>query len=236
MADFNKRTPIIIAESDAVIQMQLSRVLAQAGYAVAAALDVPAAIASIKQAQDDALLLIDANMGVAVRAAGVEWSMPAIVLSSREQETEKIALLEQGVADYLRKPLAADEDILSRVKMVERSMAQTGDLRQEAYLRNGLKVDLQRRQVALNERRVHLTPTEYDLLEQLILRDGRLVSQARLMREIWGQNGRGRGHYLRIYIQRLRQKLGDDPFQPKYIVTETGIGYRLMESERPAIA
>jgi two-component system KDP operon response regulator KdpE len=156
-----------------------------------------------------------------------EWShVPIIVLSARGQEQDKVAALELGADDYLTKPFGAAE-LLARIKVAQRHMRQTvaGDT---ALIESGaLKIDLEKRLVSVSGTTVNLTPTEYKMLGVLALNAGKVVTNKQLLREVWGRNSEDNNHYLRIYAQHIRRKLGDDPMQPKHIITEAGVGYRL---------
>jgi two-component system KDP operon response regulator KdpE len=154
-----------------------------------------------------------------------EWSqVPIVVVSARDQEAEKIQALESGADDYLTKPFAAGE-LLARLKVALRH-AQRDDGGNLAYERGGLKVDLTARRVSLDGADVHLTPIEYKLLSALIKHAGKVLTHAQLLKEVWGRHSADQNHYLRIHTQHLREKLGDDPLKPRFIITEPGIGYR----------
>lgn len=160
-----------------------------------------------------------------------EWSrVPIIVLSARDQEEEKVAALEWGADDYLTKPFGMAE-LLARIGVALRHANRREALQELTYAFKDLTVDLGRRKASLRDQEIHLTPTEYDLLSTLVRKAGQVVTQAELLREVWGKDSLDHDHYLRIYVQRLRQKLGDDPLYPKYIFTEPGIGYRLSEEK-----
>lgn len=158
------------------------------------------------------------------------WSsVPIIVLSARDQEDEKIAALEAGADDYLTKPFGAGE-LMARVRVALRHR-QVSNAPYQPFCYRGLQVDLDKRQVMLNGEEVKLTPTEYKLLSALAAQPGKVVTQVTLINQVWGKNSQGNNHYLRIYIQHLREKLKDDPLNPVYILTEAGIGYRLLADE-----
>ena len=158
-----------------------------------------------------------------------EWSrVPVIILSARDQEAEKVAALELGADDYLTKPFGTQE-LMARIKVALRHANRREQLEDLAYAFRDLRVDLARRKASLKGEEIHLTPTEYDLLALLARKAGQVVTHAEILREVWGKNSDEHDHYLRIYVQRLRQKLHDDPLHPAYIFTEPGIGYRLSE-------
>ena len=162
------------------------------------------------------------------------WSaVPIIVLSARSDEADKIAALDAGADDYLTKPFGTGE-LLARVRATLRrpraahgSESPAGD--EEAVFRFGdVEVDRPARLVRRAGVEVHLTPTEYRLLGVLIANTGRVLTQRQLLREVWGPSHSEQAHYLRVYMGHLRQKLEADPAQPKHLLTETAVGYRLV--------
>jgi two-component system KDP operon response regulator KdpE len=159
---------------------------------------------------------------------------PIIVLSARDREQDKVAALEAGADDYLTKPFGVPE-LLARLKVALRHARQgesrregTEQNRQEAcFTSDDLMIDFDRRQVRVGGEEVRLTPIEYKLLAALARQAGRVMTHQQLMKAVWGRHSTENSHYLRIYARLLRRKLGDDPCHPRYIFTETGIGYRL---------
>jgi two-component system, OmpR family, KDP operon response regulator KdpE len=156
-----------------------------------------------------------------------EWSsVPIIVLSARVDEADKIVALDAGADDYLIKPFGVGE-LLARVRATLRRQRQP-EANNEGIVQFGdVKVDLRARVVTKGAQPVHLTPTEYRLLSVLIANAGRVITNRQLLREVWGPSNTENGHYLRVYMGHLRQKLEDDPTQPVYLQTETAVGYRL---------
>lgn len=156
-----------------------------------------------------------------------EWTqIPIIILSVREQENEKIKALDAGADDYITKPFSMGE-LLARIRVALRHSTKTGD---EPVLTIGdITLDISRRIVTLRGEELKLTPTEYEILKYLALQADRVVTHRQLLRAIWGPNYQEQTHYLRIYIGQLRHKLEADPTQPRYILTESGIGYRLVK-------
>jgi two-component system KDP operon response regulator KdpE len=156
-----------------------------------------------------------------------EWTAtPIIVLSARDQEQAKVAALDLGADDYITKPFGVNE-LLARVRTALRHVARTDDSGESVFLLDNLKVDLGRRQVFVSGKEVHLTPIEYKLLTTLIRYVGKVLTHRQLLKEVWGPLHVDEGHYLRVYMRQLRNKLERNPAQPRYLVTELGVGYRL---------
>jgi len=155
------------------------------------------------------------------------WSQVAIiVLSARVGEGDKITALDAGADDYLTKPFGTGE-LLARVRAAQRRRHQAGGAPAAQVVFGNVAVDLHKRLVLRDGQPVRLTPTEYRLLAVLAANLGRVVTATQLLREVWGPAQRENGHYVRIYMGHLRQKLEHDPAQPRHLVTETGVGYRL---------
>lgn len=161
-----------------------------------------------------------------------EWStVPIIVLSARVGEAEKIKTLDAGADDYLTKPFGSGE-LLARVRATLRRQRLPANNDNGVVQFGDVAVDMRERQVTKGGENVHLTPTEYRLLTALLNNAGRVVTNPQLLREVWGPSHSESGHYLRVYMGHLRQKLEDDPAQPKYLQTETAVGYRLVLSPK----
>ena len=154
------------------------------------------------------------------------WSdVPILILSARSQENDKIDALDAGADDYLTKPFAVGE-LRARVRALLRRSYRNGDAATPVVEFGDVTVDLSRRLVSRGGETVHLTPLEYRLLATLLGHPGRVLTQRNLLREIWGPSYVESSHYLRVYVGHLRQKLEDDPTQPRHFLTETGVGYR----------
>ena len=157
-----------------------------------------------------------------------KWSaVPVIVLSARGQEGDKIAALDAGADDYLTKPFGVGE-LLARVRATLRRQRQPAAPDDGVVRFGDVSVDVQNRLVMRDKQLVHVTPTEFRLLSVLVKNAGRVVTNPQLLREVWGPSNSENGHYLRIYMGHLRQKLEADPAQPQYLLTETAVGYRLL--------
>lgn len=156
-----------------------------------------------------------------------EWTgIPIIVLSARDQEQTKVAALDLGADDYVTKPFGVNE-LLARIRTALRHAARNDDGVESVFVLGELRVDLGRRQVCVSEKEVHLTPIEYKLLTTLIRYAGKVLTHRQLLKEVWGPLHVEEGHYLRVYMRQLRNKLEKNPAHPRYLVTELGVGYRL---------
>ena len=159
-----------------------------------------------------------------------EWSpMPIIVLSARVQERAKIEALDSGADDYVTKPFAIGE-LLARVRAARRHRVRAGAGTQQLRL-GAVVVDLERRHARRGDAAVHLTPVEFRLLAALARHVGMVVTHRQLLTQVWGPTHAGDTHYLRVYMKQLRDKLEADPVRPRYLVTETGVGYRLLTDD-----
>jgi two-component system KDP operon response regulator KdpE len=156
------------------------------------------------------------------------WSpVPIIVLSARTNEADKIRALDAGADDYLSKPFGVGE-LLARVRSTLRRIRQPNLTTNNVFEFGEVKVDLKARLVTKANQIIHLTPIEYRLLNVLVSNAGRVVTNPQLLREVWGPSHSESSHYLRVYMGHLRQKLEDNPAQPRFLVTETAVGYRLL--------
>jgi two-component system KDP operon response regulator KdpE len=158
------------------------------------------------------------------------WStVPVIVLSARVDEDDKIRALDAGADDYLGKPFGVGE-LLARVRATVRRQRPGAADSAGLVCFGAVAVDLKNRSVTRAGTSVHLTPTEYRLLAVLVTNCGRVLTHPQLLRAVWGPSQAENGHYLRIYMGHLRHKLEDDPAQPRHLLTETAVGYRLLLS------
>ena len=177
------------------------------------------------------LVILDLGLpdmdGVEVVKKLREWSaLPVIVLSARAAETDKVAALDAGADDYLTKPFGLGE-LLARIRVALRHASGTAQEKGGVFAVAGLKVDLPHRRVYREGNEVHLTPIEYRLLATLVKHAGKVITHRQLLKEVWGPGHIERNHYLRVYMAGLRHKLETDPARPRFLLTETGVGYRL---------
>jgi two-component system KDP operon response regulator KdpE len=168
--------------------------------------------------------------GIEVTRRLREWStVPIIVLSARGREQDKVDALDAGADDYLTKPFGIGE-LLARMRVALRhGAARAAPAEDAVFEAEGVRVDLARRQVSRHGEPVRLTPTEYRLLSLLVRHAGRVLTHRHILREVWGPGAQTESHYLRVYVNQLRQKLEADPARPRLLVTEPGVGYRLQE-------
>ncbi|PLW82021.1 DNA-binding response regulator [Kineobactrum sediminis] len=158
-----------------------------------------------------------------------EWStVPVIVLSVRASETEKVQALDAGANDYVTKPFGISE-LMARIRVVLRNSE--GRATPPALFQSGpLTVDLAQRKVSVEGVPVHLTRKEYDLLHLLISNSGQVMTHQQILRAVWGPGQQEETHYLRVLVRQLRNKLGDEPTRPRFVITVQGVGYRLASS------
>ena len=177
------------------------------------------------------LIILDLGLpdmdGVEVIYAIRSWStVPIIILSARSNEQNKIDALDAGADDYLTKPFGFGE-LLARIRVALRHSSQTGAVENpEVFTSGELTIDLHNRVVTMAGEDIHLTPIQYRLLTVLIKHPGKVLTHQQILKEVWGPSYQENAHYLRIYMSQLRQKLEADPTQPKYLLTESGVGYR----------
>jgi two-component system, OmpR family, KDP operon response regulator KdpE len=229
---------VLVVDDDPQMLRAVSNALKARSYAVLTAEDGESALDVLAEEQVD-LVLLDLGLpdldGHQVIERLRTWTeTPVIVLSVRDAQDEKVAALDAGADDYMTKPFGTKE-LLARMRAVLRRA--TTDQAEPTVLRfNGLEVDLARQLVSLNGEPIHLTPTEYRLLEAMATNPGKLMTHRMLLQRVWGPGYGTESNYLRLYVRQLRQKLLDDPARPKWITTEPGLGYRwLLEPKRDGV-
>lgn len=160
-----------------------------------------------------------------------EWSdVPIIVISVRDSEQDKVAALDAGADDYLTKPFGTSE-LLARIRVALRRSIKPEE-ESPTFQSDDLLVDFTKRDVRVNETPVTLTPTEYSILRALINHVGKVLTHQQLIKEVWGGNYEVNSHLLRVNISNLRRKIESNPFQPRHIITEPGVGYRFKDIEK----
>lgn len=225
------KSVIVVIEDDPQICRFLRTSLTANGFAVFEANSGEQGLIEISTRKPD-LLILDLGLprmdGLTVIKKVREWSsVPIIILSARSQEQDKITALDAGADDYLTKPFSIGE-LLARIRVSIRHAQQLKPDSVEALFCEGdLRVDLARRQVFMGDREVHLTPIEFRLLSTLVHHAGKVMTHRQLLLNVWGAAYVEHEHYVRIYMGQLRQKLEADTTKPRYLLTETGIGYRL---------
>jgi len=226
---------ILIIEDEPAIRAVLRVLLEAQGYRCAEADTAMRAEIEARSHKPD-LLLIDLGLpdadGLKVIRRVRAWSqVPIVVLSARSMEEQKIAALDAGADDYVTKPFSAPE-LLARIRAALRRDVR-GAAPAAVLQFAGLRVDLARREAQGVEGEVHLTPLEYRVLASLARHLGSIVMQRQLIREVWGPERQDDSRSLRVCIKNLRAKLEPDPRQPRYLITETGLGYRLRADNDP---
>jgi two-component system KDP operon response regulator KdpE len=228
-----KAKRILLAEDEAALRDFVSRNLRIRGFEVLEASNGLEAMA-LYEREHPHLLILDLMMprmdGLEVcRRVREQSTVPIIVLTALYAESDKVAALDLGADDYLTKPFGVEE-LLARVRAVlRRSQWETAPLPQGESKRFGdLEIDLPGHVVRLRGDEVRLSPTEFAVLEQLVTHAGKVLTHRMLLQRIWGPEYGGEAEYLRVYINRLRQKLESDPAHPRYLLTEPGVGYRFV--------
>ncbi|HEY5318338.1 MAG TPA: response regulator [Solirubrobacteraceae bacterium] len=220
---------ILVVDDEPQIVRGLKIILRTAGYTVEAASTRSEALASLAARPPAALVLdlvLPDGQGVEVCEEVRRWSrLPILVLSAVGDERQKVRALDAGADDYVTKPFDTDE-LLARLRAILRRSAETGG---SPLLEIGeLTVDLSDRRVTRAGLDIHLTPIEFDLLRVLAQHRGRLVTHRQLLHEVWGPEYGEETHYLRVHVAHIRAKLEPDPQRPRHIITEPGVGYRLL--------
>jgi two-component system KDP operon response regulator KdpE len=219
---------VLVVDDEPQILRALEITLRREGYDVDTAATAGAALAAAAARPPEAVildLLLPDGRGTAVCRELREWSaVPILVLSAVEDEAEKVAALDAGADDYVTKPFSVEE-LLARLRAAlrrsvpeRRAVLEVGDLR----------LDLQKRLVTVGGTAVSLTPTEYELLRLLAENEGRLLTHPMILQRVWGPAYSRESNYLHVYVSHLRRKIEPDPARPRYILTEPGVGYRLV--------
>ncbi|WP_430398458.1 response regulator [Ferrovibrio sp.] len=224
---------ILVIDDEMQIRRFLRTGLSVQGYDVIEAESGAEGLKAITTINPD-LVILDLQLGdmdgLDVLRRIREWSwLPILILSVRSRENEKVRALELGADDYITKPFGMPE-LVARVHALLRRMPTVAG--QPIFAVGQLSIDMVRRQVFLEGREIKLSPKEYALLQFLARHAGKVVTHEQLLTEVWGRSHVEDGHYLRIFMRKLRQKMERDPARPRYIVTELGVGYRLLAPDQ----
>jgi two-component system, OmpR family, KDP operon response regulator KdpE len=223
---------VVVIEDEPQIRRFLRAALTGQGYRVFEAGTGEEGLIEAGSRQPE-MIIVDLGLpdidGIQVIARLREWTaVPIIVLSARGQERDKVTALDAGADDYVSKPFGIGE-LLARMRVALRHRAQLGrDAMQSTLVVGDLNVDLGRRRVIVQGAEVHLSRIEYRLLATLVRHADKVITHRQLLREVWGPNAEDQSHYVRVYMAHLRRKLEKDPTRPRYLVTEPGVGYRLV--------
>jgi two-component system KDP operon response regulator KdpE len=219
---------LLVVDDEPQIRRFLRAALATQQYEILEAGTVHDAISIATRERPD-MVILDLGLpdgdGITVVRSLRQWTeMPILVLSVRGHEADKVAALDAGADDYLTKPFSTGE-LLARLRAALRRTVRGKE--EPVFAIGGLVVDTDRRMVTLDGQEVHLTATEYSLLQTLVLNAGKVLTHRQLLTMVWGAGYEDETHILRVNISNLRRKLERNPLQPQYIVTEPGVGYRL---------
>ena len=220
-------TVLVVDDEPQILRARQTN-LRGAGYEVPTAASAQEALSAAAMRPPDAVILalvLPDGSGVDVARELRTWSAaPILVLSVVGDEAEKVAALDAGADDYVQKPFGIDE-LLARLRALLRRAGPST----EPVLEVGeLVIDLDKRLVTVEGRRVQLTPNEFELLRVLAQNEGKLMTHPAILREVWGPAYGTESHYLHVYVSQLRRKLEADPARPRYLLTESGAGYRLV--------
>jgi len=220
---------VLIVEDDVHILDLITKAISAMDFRPIQAANIASALQHATSDQPD-LVILDLGLpdgnGISFVNSYRQWSSrPVLVLSARMQEHEKVKVLDAGADDYLTKPFGTAE-LMARIRALLRRQGITAS-NTPKFLFGEIAVDLSSRKVTKADQEIHLSPIEYQLLSVLLTHHGRVVTHRQLLKEVWGGQHMEDHHYLRIYVGHLRHKLEDNPTQPKFLLTETGVGYRL---------
>jgi two-component system KDP operon response regulator KdpE len=222
-------TKVLVIDDEPQILRALRINLSVRGYEVTTAATGAGALRAAAEQHPDVVVLdlgLPDMSGIDVLAGLRGWmTAPVIVLSARTDSSDKVEALDCGADDYVTKPFGKDE-FLARLRAAVRRAAASADGDEPVVETDSFTVDLGAKKVIKNGAEVHLTPTEWGMLEMLVRNRGKLVGREELLKEVWGPAYAKETHYLRVYLAQLRRKLEDDPSNPKHLLTESGMGYR----------
>ena len=221
---------VLVVEDDREIRAMMQSSLSVEGFEVQTAVSLSEASAMVRHAPPDVLVLDlglpDGDGIELVHEVRKQHSLPILIVSARHQEAQKIRLLDAGADDYLAKPFSVGE-LLARIRVTLRHRGTALAAAVTVHELDDLRIDLGLRLVQRKGETLHLTPTEFNLLARLVRSAGRVVTHRQLLTDVWGAEFTEHTHYLRLYMGQLRAKIECDPAEPRHLLTETGVGYRL---------
>ena len=221
---------VLVVEDDPEIRALMQSSLSVEGFAVQTAVTLSEARALLHHALPDILVLDlglpDGDGAALVQEVRKHHTLPILVVSARHQEAQKIQLLDAGADDYLTKPFSVAE-LLARMRVALRHRGTSLAAAVTVHALDDLHIDLSLHCVHCRGQSLHLTPTEFNLLARLVRSAGRVVTHRQLLTDVWGGEFTEHTHYLRLYMAQLRAKIEHDPAEPRHLLTETGVGYRL---------
>jgi two-component system KDP operon response regulator KdpE len=222
-----KKLRILVVDDEEAIRRFLHVTLNSQGYEIVEAASGQEALSSVSSQQPE-LIILDLALpdidGVGVTRRLRQWTqIPIIILSVRGSENDKIAALDAGAEDYLTKPFSAGE-LLARIRVACRHQSRLSA--EPVFVSGELTIDLANRVVKVSGHEIQLTPTEYEILRILVNHAGRVITHRQLLAEVWGEQYRDELHMLHVNISNLRRKIEPESSRPRYIITESGVGYR----------
>ena len=230
----NAGAQILVVDDEPAMLGALRTLLSRHGFQVEVAEEGRKGLDAFVRHRPDLILLDmalpDMDGLEVIREVRANANTPIVVLSVKGAERDKVAALDLGADDYLTKPFGVDE-LLARVRVALRHQARPESGAAPVFRTGDLEVDLELRRVRAGGREIHLSPTEYEILKALISHPNKVFTDRMLLQQVWGPEYGSEGHYLHVYIARLRKKLELDPQKPRYLVTEPGVGYRLLAEE-----
>ncbi len=226
---------VLLVEDDRELRATLRDALAVEGYELVTAASLSEGLALLAHAGGVDMVLLDLGLPDGDGESLLlqlrrKHNVPVLVISARHSDGQKIRLLDEGADDYLVKPFSIGE-LLARMRVAARHRGTLLAPAVKRYEQGGLQVDLPAHSVVLHGEPVHLTPTEFKLLARLVRSAGQVVTHRQLLVDVWGPECSEHTHYLRLYMGQLRAKLEVDPADPQRLLTEPGVGYRLVEAE-----
>jgi two-component system, OmpR family, KDP operon response regulator KdpE len=224
---------VLLVEDDRELRALLQSSLALEGFQVRSAASLSEARALLEHDGPELLILDlglpDGDGATLVREVRRSSALPILVVSARHLEAQKVALLDAGADDYLSKPFGIAE-LLARMRVALRHRGTTLEPAVTLHQLADLRIDLAARRVERDGLPLHLTPTEFALLARLTRSVGKVVTHRQLLADVWGAEYTEHTHYLRLYMGQLRAKIERDPAEPRHLLTETGVGYRLADA------